>query len=222
MNRAEQLSLERPIAAEGQLLVEGRVPEMFFREMVAAYGLKQLVEVRSFGDVSKDNLKTYLEIFTQKAVFKQKVKRLGIIRDAENLPANSACQSVQAALQGAQLFAPGEMNELQGAPVSVGIFILPNCQDAGMLEGLCLGAAAEKEQGKADAILPCVEDFFSCLEKIGRKPGNPAKARFASVALAHDVIDPQLGRAAQMGVISWEAKAFEPLKLFLQKIAGQV
>jgi hypothetical protein len=40
------------------------------------------------------------------------------------------------------------------------------------------------------------------------------------LALACDVIDPQLGRAAQQRKIPWQTHAFEPLKLFLQKIAG--
>src|SRR5262245_20985199 len=56
----EQKSLERPLTAEGQLLVEGRVPEMFFREMIDAYGLVSRVEVRTFGDISKSNLQPIL------------------------------------------------------------------------------------------------------------------------------------------------------------------
>ena len=220
--RPEQASLERPITTEGQLLVEGRVPEMFFREMIAACNLAEAVEARTFGDISKDNLQTYLEIFTQKATFKERIKRLGVIRDAESQPASSAFQSVQAALRGAQLPVPGEINKLEGAPVSVGVFILPNCQDAGMLEGLCLMAAAENEHSQANGVLPCVDDFFACLDKRGRKPANPTKSRFAGFALASDVIDPQLGRAAQKGAIPWETQTFNSLKNFLQMIAGKM
>jgi hypothetical protein len=217
----EQSSLERPITTEGQLLVEGRVPEMFFREMITAYDLANTVEVRTFGDISKDNLQTYLEIFTQKAAFKESVKRLGIIRDAESQPASSAFQSVQAALRGARLPVPNIVNKLEGTSLNTGVFILPNCQDAGMLEMLCLDAAAEKERSQANGILPCVDDFFACLDKQGRKPVNSAKSRFAGFALALDVIDPQLGRAAQKGAIPWEAKTFNSLKNFLQMVAGQ-
>jgi hypothetical protein len=39
--------------------------------------------------------------------------------------------------------------------------------------------------------------------------------------LARDVIDPQLGRAAQMNAIPWQAQAFRPLRQFIEQIAGQ-
>jgi len=217
----EQQSFDRPITTPGQLLVEGRVPEMFFREMIAACGCESLLEVRTFGDISKDNLQTRLELFAQKAAFKEQVKRLGVIRDAESSNANSAFQSVQAALRDAQLPVPSRMQDLEGNPLSVGVFILPNCQDSGMLEGLCLAAVAESEQAQTGALLPCVDEFFACLENRGRQSANPTKARFAGYALARDIIDPQLGRAAQKGAIPWNAKSFGPLRAFLCAISGK-
>jgi hypothetical protein len=111
------------------------------------------------------------------------------------------------------------MQKLKGSPLAVGVFILPNCQDTGMLEHLCLEAVAE--QSESAAVLPCVSDFFTCLEKQGRKPANLTKARFAGYALARDVVDPQLGRAAQKGAIPWNAKAFDQLKAFLASVAGR-
>ena len=217
----EQVSLDRPITTPGQLLVEGRVPQTFFREMIPACGCEGSVEVRTFGDIGKNNLQAYLELFTQKAAFKERVERLGVVRDAESSSANSAFQSVQAALRDAQLPVPSRMNDLEGNPLSVGVFILPNCQDAGMLEGLCLAAVAEAEQGQTGALLPCVDEFFTCLEKRGQRPANPPKARFAGYALARDIIDPQLGRAAQKGAIPWRAQAFDALKAFIRSIGGQ-
>lgn len=217
----EQRSLDRDITTEGQLLVEGRVPEMFFREMIVASGLTAKIEARTFGDIGKENLQAYLELFTQRAIFKERVKRIGIIRDAEGSAAVGAFQSVQAALQGAQLPVPAAMSKLEGSPLAVGVFILPNCQDAGMLESLCLSAVAETEAGQANGILPCVDEFFACLTKRGKKPGNPAKAQFAGYALACDVVDPQLGRAAQKGAIPWQAKTFDSLRAFVRSVAGQ-
>ena len=194
---------------------------MFVREMIAAIGLQPEVEVRTFGDISKDNLQAYLEIFTQKAAFKERVKRLGIVRDAEQSDANSAFQSVQAALRDAKLPVPAQLNKIEGNPVNVAVFILPNCQDSGMLENLCLAAVTEKETSSGPALLPCVDEFFKCLASRGRTPTNPIKARFAGYALAKDVVDPQLGRAAQKGAIPWDASAFDLLKGFLRTIGGQ-
>jgi hypothetical protein len=217
----EKQSLERPIQTQSQLLVEGRVPEMFFREMVLAYGLQDRIEVRTFGDISKDTLKTYLDVFTQKVPFKEKVKRLGIIRDAEKLPADAAFQSVQSALEAAKLPVPAEVNRFTDGDLSVGVFILPNCQDAGMLETLCLCAVEEAENTSGSRVLPCVDRFFSCLADSGQSaPANPTKARFAGYVLARDVIDPQLGQWARKKQAPWESKAFAPLKQFLRDLAG--
>lgn len=217
----EQLSLDRPITTEGQLLVEGRTAEMFFREMISACGLADAVEARTFGDVSKDNLQTYLELCSQKAMFKERVKRVGVIRDAEGSAASAAFQSVQATLRGARIPAPSTMSALEGSPLGLAVFILPNCQHTGMLESLCLAAIAESEQAQPDAVLPCVDEFFGCLSDRGKKPSNPTKAQFAGYALGRDVVDPQLGRAAQKGVIPWKAKAFDALKAFIRSVAGQ-
>jgi len=89
-----------------------------------------------------------------------------------------------------------------------------------MLEEICLEAATEAEHGTPTAVMPCVDEFFACLARRSRQPSNLAKARFAGYALARDVIDPQLGRAAQKGVIPWEAEAFRRLKQFLFAVAG--
>lgn len=216
----EQLSLNRPIKAPAQLLVEGRVPEMFFRELVKTTGLETAIEVRTFGDIHKDNLQTFLELFCTRAAFKENVTRLGIIRDAENKEASAAFQSVCASLRSARLPTPEAMAQVSHGTLRVGVFILPNCNDAGMLESLCLQAASEDAPSRA--VLPCVDEFFACQSRSGQQPKNPTKARFAGYALAKDVIDPQLGRAAQQKAIPFDAPAFAPLKQFLAVLAKPI
>ncbi len=218
----EQRSLEREIRTEAQLVVEGRGPEMFFREMVEVMGLSSSIEVRTFGDMTSRNLRTWLEVFTQKPAFKATVRRLAIIRDAETAAASAAFESVQSTLRALNLAAPEELATFTQRPLSIGVFILPNCHESGMLESLCLEAIREASQPGGPDLLDCVDEFFSCRSKKGLPtPTNPTKARFAGYVLARDVIDPQLGRAAQTrGVIPWDAAAFTPLKAFLRELAS--
>ncbi len=217
----EQQSLDRLITASGQLLVEGRVAEMFFRELVSHCGFKDAVDVRTFGDKSKTNLQGYLKLFTGKAAFKERVQRIGIVRDAEGVAAQFAFESVQKALTAAELPVPAAISSLEGDSPGVGIYVLPNCRDTGMLETLCLEAISETERSRGQNVLLCVDRFFDCLRQQGREPRNPTKARFAGYALGCDVVDPQLGRAAQQGQLPWDAAAFSSLKAFVHRIAGR-
>lgn len=220
VGRPESNSLERPITTAGQVVVEGRGAEMLFRELVKHRGLSEQIEVRTSDDVSRQTLEAWLQLFTQKAVFKERVRRLGIVRDAERSSAAGAFRSVQVALGKSQLPVPERMQELSGGPLAVGVFILPNCRDPGMIEDLCLEAVSEAEAKLPVGLLPCVEDFFTCLRQRDAVPRNPTKARFAGYALARDVIDPQLRRAAQKGTIPWDARAFNSLNDFLTRLAG--
>src|SRR5271166_5104582 len=90
-------SLERTIKAPKQLLVEGRTPEIFFREWIEAAGLNGQVEARSYGSLA--DLAAYLKLFVGYREFPEIVTSLAIIRDAEDKPAASAFNSVCAALR---------------------------------------------------------------------------------------------------------------------------
>jgi hypothetical protein len=203
--------LERPIRASAQLLVEGRTPEIFFQAFVKALRLEGQVDVRTFGDISRQRLKTWLELFSRKADFKEKVHRLAIIRDAEARPASEAYESVCGVVRSVLPVTPAPMGEFNGDPLSVGIYILPDCSRPGMLESLCL-EAWEGEQ-PADR---CTREFGSCLG-LGESFTTP-KQRLAAHLVARNVVDPQLGRAAQQGVIPWDHSTFASLTNFLRDL----
>lgn len=229
----EQESLAREIQTDGSILIEGKTGEMFLRELIEKE-LKNAdkVEARTFGQKEASNLTLYLNVFATKAEFRQKVKRLGIIRDAEKDSGAKAFTEVVSAINAFNkqnptfsLPVPVNINTITTEPnskVQVAVFVLPDCKRPGMLETLCLEAVEELERsGQAKVkVLQCVHDFFKCLERQKQKPRNPTKANFAGYALAMDVIDPQLGRAARKGAIPWQAKAFDPLKEFVRLIAN--
>jgi len=80
-------SLKRPIQTTKQLLVEGRTPEIFFREWIEALGLKDKVEVRDYGSLT--DLGPYLKVFTSYQSFRDEVISLAVVRDAKDKPAAS-------------------------------------------------------------------------------------------------------------------------------------
>ena len=216
MSGAEEKSLERPIKAPAQLLVEGRTPEIFFREFVKWLKLEGQVEVRTFGDISRKTLETYLKVFSDHVAFKNGVRRLAIIRDAEAGPASEAYESVCGAVRSVLRITPAPIGQFSGGPLSVGIFILPDCSEPGMLESLCLDAVDRDE-----SVLRCVSGFANCLGK--EDDFSDPKRRLAAWVLAKGVMDPQLGRAAQKpGLIPWDAPAFDSLRSFLSALAAGV
>lgn len=215
---AEQSSADRQISAPAQLLVEGRTPEIFFREFIDELQLRDRVDVRTFGSIS--DLQSYLGVFATKAAFKEKVIKLGIIRDAEEGSAKAAFQSVCSSLKNSKLPMPDGMQCFSPTSPSVGIYILPDCDRAGMLETLCLEAAEECEAESGKKILPCVEKLLTCATEAGTRFDNLTKARFAGYALARGVIDPQLGRAAQKRIVPCRARAFNKLTSFIRELAS--
>ena len=104
-------SLKRPIQAPKQLLVEGRTAEIFFREWVEALGLEGQVEVRDFGSLTV--LTDFLKVFTGYKEFRESVVSVGIIRDAEDMPAESAFRFVCYSLQVVGLTCPGGLRRFQ-------------------------------------------------------------------------------------------------------------
>jgi hypothetical protein len=229
----EQESLGREIRTPGIILIEGRTGEMFLRELIEKeLKLTAKVEARTFGEKEKSSLTLFLNVLATKSEFRNQVTRLGIIRDAETEVGAKAFAEVASAINAFnkqnpqfKLPVPAAINTITtvaDSKVQVAVFVLPDCKQPGMLETLCLNAVEELERsGQAkEIVLLCVRDFFKCLEGQGRKPRNPAKADFAGYALAMDVIDPQLGRAAQKGAIPWHAATFDSLKNFVQTVAN--
>ena len=190
---------------------------MFFREFVDALGLSSRIDVRTFGSI--ESLQTWLELFSGKATFREKVASLAVIRDAESSPAEDAFKSVCAALTAASLPTPLKLNAYTPAPLRVGVYILPDCVLAGMLETLCLESAAEVEATSQTKLLLCVDEFIRCIDPTTSFP-NPTKVRLAGYVLARGAVDTQLGRAAQQKIIEFSAPAFRPLSEFLKVLAG--
>jgi hypothetical protein len=200
--------LEPQALTKPKLLVGEGNEEVFFFEAL----LKNIhvVDVQLEQSKGKTKLHNYIATLPKRPGF-AKVTSIAITRDADS-DADAAFQSVCAALQNAHLEAPQANGTFGVGDPRVGVFILPDCHQNGMLEDLCLASVT------ADLAMPCVDDFIRCVENRGRQPNNMAKARVHAWLASHIVPDKRLGEAALAGYWDWDSPAFDLLKQFLQQL----
>lgn len=135
------------IQLEKVLLVEGETPKHFFEALAKHLGISPKVEVRSFGGIKQ--LGDFLALLSSLPSYREKVKSLGIIRDAEN-DYTTAHDAVFGAL--------GQTKVDRGI---VKVFILPDNRSPGMIETLMLQSIAEKPH------YPCINGFLECARAQG-------------------------------------------------------
>jgi len=207
-------SMKRPIRAPKQLLVEGRTPEIFFREWVEALELKGIVEVRDYGSLTV--LPDFLKVFTGYKEFKESVESVGIIRDAEEKPAMPAFQSVCASLRAVGLACPAKCGSFSDGPKRTGIFILPDCDQPGMMETLCWTILERDPKSKQE--VDCVMAHLQCLGRAKVQTRNQEKAKVWTYLAGRGEFDPQVGRAAQHKVWDWNSPTLVSLTGFLRSL----
>lgn len=206
---ANPLSPAEPQALiKAKLLVGEGKEEVYFFEALLRHS--NVTDVQLEQCKGKTGLSNYVATLPKRPGFANLIA-IAITRDADN-DANAAFQSVCAALGNAQLAAPLASGTFSAGDPRVGVFILPDCHQNGMLEDLCLASVT------ADLAMPCVDDFIRCLEHRGRQPNNLAKARVHAWLASHIVPDKRLGEAAHAGYWDWDSPAFDPLKQFLQQL----
>ena len=207
-------SMKRPIRAPKQLLVEGRTPEIFFREWVEALGLKEEIEVRDFGSLA--DLTDFLKVFKGFKEFEETVASVGIIRDAEEKPAALAFESVCGSLRAVGLVCPQKCGSFSDGPKRTGIFVLPDCDQPGMLETLCWTILETDPKSRQE--VDCVIAHLQCLGRANVKTQNPHKAKVWTYLAGRGEFDPQVGRAAQHKMWDWNSPALVSLTGFLRSL----
>jgi hypothetical protein len=202
--------VEIKITKSKQLLVEGKTPLIFFKALLEHLELPE-INVQNFG--SNQDLRGFLRTFVTRPEFKDKVEAYAIIRDAEQQPAASAFSSVCHSINIAGHQPPGKISVFTESNPKVGVYILPNCLNNGMLETLCL------ESVMSPGLSNCIETFFKCIGGVGVvQPANQAKAYTRAFLATQDIDEAQVGRAAQRGLWKWEHAAFDGLRAFLRAL----
>lgn len=197
-----------PIIKPKVLLGEGIEEVYFFNALLEHLGITD-VQVDQYD--GKNKIAPGLRAIKDRSGFINQVVSMGLTRDADD-DANSAFQSVCAALGNAQMAAPQASGTFTVGQPRVGVFILPDCRQSGMLEDLCLASVA------LDLAMPCVDEFMRCVENNGRRPDNIAKARVHAWLASHIAPDKRLGEAALAGYWDWNNPAFDLLKQFLKQL----
>lgn len=139
------------------------------------------------------------------------ITSLGIIRDADE-DVENAFRSISDLVRRNNLTPPNNPNEFSDANPRVGIFLMPDNANTGMLEDLCLHCIEDPQ------INPCIDNYISCIEEHGYKPGNLSKAKSQVYLAAMSEIANSVGVGAQKGYWDFNSPSLSQLIDFLKGI----
>ena len=200
----------KKIDKENVLMVEGQDEKNFFEALLKTFEKNEVVQVIDVGGKDKFN-SVFPVLWNNKTV---EIKNIGFVRDAEDKKAVDAFQSICNIIAKHDVLIPDEPCRIvkQGGK-RVGIFIMPNNNDCGMLEDLCLISVQDTY------IYQCVECFVkSYTDKIDDKRYNLAKAKTLAYLSTQVPIVNSLGLASQQKVWNFENPCFSGINSFLKEL----
>lgn len=208
------------------LLVEGKDEYNFFESY---FKYLKIDNVQYIDIGGKEKFKDKYESLVNSPEF-SKIKKLGFIRDAEDGDASSAFQSIKNIIEeinrekSLALAIPIPVPRGPGEIISdgenyTGIFIMPNNNDSGMIEILCLKSI------ESDPIYKCIDDFIKCsYNKLSEKDKAEFKelkgrvlAFLATKAIGKNYVN-SLGVAALKNLWDFSNPCFDMLNNFVSKL----
>jgi hypothetical protein len=192
------------------LLVEGNDEKNFLEELFRHMRKEDIVDIHDVA--GKYNFKKNMPTFMKTPGFND-VEAIAIVRDADD-SCTSAFQSVEGVLKENSFLPPGRPGEFSQGNPKVGVFIMPDNVNSGMLEDLCLETVKEKEG------MECVNRFIDCANQLENPPKEKdiAKAKVqAFLAIMPGVLD-MVGLGAKKRYWDFDSATLEPLKNFLSEL----
>ncbi len=211
MNEEKKAGPQR-IEKPNLLLVEGKDDLHFFKIIAEKMGFKNSIQLKELG--SKYKFKTEIKAVVLAPGF-EKVKRMGIVRDADR--DGDPFASVRDAIKEAGLTAPEKELQLSNGRPQLIVYILPGDGKQGSLEDLCIESIEDK------GLLNCIDKYFQCLENNCNKADVPPESR-KSKAKLHTYLAsrPEPGRpiglAVQMNYIDYNSPAFNDVREFIEML----
>ena len=189
------------------LLVEGEDDKRFF-ETLCKHIQKDVQVIRMHG---KDNLKNSLEAIVKGSDFRQVVKAMGIIMDADNDP-GGRFHSIKNALVKLGLPCPSKPFDITGGKPKIGVAVLPDENTPGELEDLCL------ESVKEEPAFSCVESYFECLQEKAIQPRKLSKAKVYVYLASRERPGLRLGEAAAAQYFQFGHSSFKKISDFINSL----
>ena len=235
---------KKKIERERLLLVEGKTDKEFFdRLCMNQLGDDYVTNLQILPYDGKDSLKSFLEVLLTLPKFEE-VTHLGIVRDADFTGgALASIQGILRQLPQLQQYSNSiRHNQFTGTNPSIGIFIMPNGKDLGMLETLVLDAlkSIEEETSNVKPIMRCVEDYFNCLDSQGVIPKQErsdkaqlviyqetAELKIRTYMAGQNVDENSQSRNTKLneafdlyriGWWSWDVPIFDEVKAFIKQL----
>ena len=192
------------------LLVEGNDEKNFLEELFRQMGQEDIVDIHDVA--GKDNFKKNMPTFMKTPGFND-VEAIAIVRDADD-SCRSAFVSVKGILKENSLLPPGRPGKFSQGNPKVGVFIMPDNKNSGMLENLCLETVKDEEG------MECVNLFVDCANQLASPPKNKdiAKVKVQGFLAIMPEVPNRLGTGAQKRYWDFDSATLEPLKNFLSEL----
>ncbi|WKN46072.1 DUF3226 domain-containing protein [Tunicatimonas pelagia] len=190
------------ITSSKLIAVEGRDEKNFIEAFFKHLNISntQVLDV-----AGKDNFSLILPAISKTPGFNSVVK-FGIIRDADDSVEN-AFKSILGALNKASLTQPDSLSTFTDSTPSVGVYIMPDNTQKGMLEDLCLSSVIDEDNEK------CLNEFFNCVDTNSIR--NISKAKVQAYLSTQPEVVSSVGLAAKKGYWNFTNPCFDDLKSFL-------
>ncbi len=196
------------------LAVEGKDECNFFKAMLKHENINN-IQIIDIG--GKDRFKTEFPLMINTEGFSE-VDTIGFVRDAEQSLADSAFSSICSILRKYNFPTPKNINTIiDKNNIKIGVFIVPNNIDEGMLEDLCIESVISKP------IFECVNKYIECcLSHLpeNEKNINISKAKIQTYLATKKPIANTLGLAATKGYWDFKEDCFSEIKQFIHNLFG--
>ncbi|MBN1352120.1 hypothetical protein JXJ21_22165 [candidate division KSB1 bacterium] len=201
------------INAQKLLAVEGKDECNFFNALLTSENMTSIQTVDIGG---KEKFQIELPLLMNLEGF-DCIEAIGFVRDAEDGTVQSAFQSIKAILHRNGLPVPDALNSVMtNSSLKLSVFIMPDNQNSGMLEDLCLFSL------NGEPVKSCVNEFITCfsqsMQPKEKDKFNEPKARVQAYLSSRAPIVNSLGLAAQKGFWDFNHNCFNEIKLFLHNL----